>query len=40
MLVAVHGSSVLPQVHPCYSSGAQEYNLLTGVTALSLKIFI
>lgn len=40
MLIALHGSSVLPQVHPCYFSGVHEYNLLAGILVLSLKIFI
>lgn len=40
LLVALRGSSVLPQVHSCHFSGTQEHNLLTGVMALSLKIFI
>lgn len=40
MLIALHGTSVLPQVHPCYFSGVQEYNLLAGILVLSLKILI
>lgn len=40
MLLALHGSLVLPQVCPCYFSGIQEYNLLAGILVLSLKIFI